>query len=241
MRALVVDDEPVARRRLARLLAAEGVEVVGEAADGLEAVEAVALLEPDVIFLDIRMPRLDGLTLALERRGTLPPVVFVTAHDEHAVAAFEAEAVDYLLKPVEPERLRRTLGRLRSGTDAGRLGRVLERLAAGGPPRLAARSGSTVRLFDPRRVARLSARRKYVVFTAGGRERLTDESLDALEARLGPWGFLRVHRSELVNAARVVALHQEGRSAWVELDTGERVPVSRRRLPAVRRALGLPP
>jgi DNA-binding LytR/AlgR family response regulator len=107
VRALVVDDEPFARRRLIRMLAALGdVEVVGEAEDGVQALEQIGRLEPDVVFLDIRMPGLDGMSLAAAGRGMLPPVIFTTAYDEYAVRAFAAEALDYLLKPVEPERLR---------------------------------------------------------------------------------------------------------------------------------------
>ncbi len=243
MKALVVDDEPIARRRLARLLRELDVEVAGEADSGERARELMACLRPDVVFLDIRMPGLDGLTLALEDRAVMPPVVFVTAHDEHAVAAFEAEAVDYLLKPVERERLRRAVERVQSRTAAGVepvLAAVLERLGHSAPvPRISARLGTTTRIFDPRRIARFHAHRKYVAFTHQGVEYLTDESLDSLERRLAPLGFARVHRAELVNLERVTALHLEGSTAALELATGERVPVSRRRLPALRRALGL--
>lgn len=244
MRALVVDDEAFARRRLRRMLEAIlGVEAVQEAENAAQALLAVQRERPDVIFLDIRMPGLDGLTLAREGRGVLPPVVFVTAYDEYAVAAFEAEAVDYLLKPVEPERLAATVERLRrtpAAESRARLEALLARLEAGGAvPRIASRSGGVVRFFDPRRIPRFHARGKVVVFTCDGREHLSDDSLDRLEERLAPLGFVRVHRSELVNLEFVAALHTEGRTATLTLTTGERVPVSRRRLPGLRRALGL--
>lgn len=243
MKALIVDDEPLARRRLRRMLEGAGVEVVGEAEDGLQARDRIHKLEPDVVFLDIRMPRLDGLSLAAEDRGRLPPVVFVTAYDEYAVRAFDAEAVDYLLKPVAPERLARALdrvGKLTRSDAADRLEAVLERLHGERlPPRVSARAGATAFVFDAREIVRFSAIRKYVAFTHRGRDYLSEESLSALEERLARWSFMRVHRSELVNLARVVALHAEGTSATLELEGGVRVPVSRRRVTKLRRRLGL--
>ena len=245
MRAVVVDDEPIARRRLIRMLEAVGeVEIVGEADNGLEARETIDRLRPDVVFLDIRMPGLDGLSLAIQASGSLPPVVFTTAYDEYAVQAFEAEAVDYLLKPIEPDRLQRALDRVRRRTETAppgdRLETVLQQLVERPPiPRVSARLGSTVRLFDARSIGRFSARRKYVAFTHQGEVFLTEESIQALEDRLSRWGFVRVHRSELVNLRHVVALHVTGSAATLELTGGPRVPVSRRRRAILRRALGL--
>jgi DNA-binding LytR/AlgR family response regulator len=225
------------------MLEAAGVEVVGEAGDGLEAMQRIEALRPDVVFLDIRMPVLDGLSLAAADRVSMPPIVFTTAYDEYAVRAFDAEAVDYVLKPVEPERLQRALDKVEKlvrGAAADKLEAVLERLREDRlPPRVAARAGSSAFVFDAREILRFSATKKYVAFGHRGREYLTEESLSALEQRLAAWGFVRVHRGELVNLARVVALHLEGTSATLELVDGTRVGVSRRRLPELRRALRL--
>jgi DNA-binding LytR/AlgR family response regulator len=239
---LVVDDEPIARRRLVRMLGRlPGVEVAGEAADGEEALAKIEALAPDVVLLDIRMPGLDGLALA--RRGIgMPPIVFVTAYAEFAVAAFAAEAVDYLLKPVEEARLAEALRRAsrRGAVDAARLAALLERLASRGEePRVTARSHGSVRFFDARQVARIHADQKYTGFTLDGKTYLLDEALDSLEKRLASWGFVRVHRSELVNLHFVRALHRTVRGNVLELAGGERVPVSRRRAQALARRLGL--
>ena len=240
MKALVVDDEPLARRRLVRMLAKlPGVTIAGEAGDGVEALELLARDRPDVILLDIQMPGLDGLELA-RITPDLPPIVFTTAFDEHAVQAFEVCAVDYLLKPVRLERLRAALAKVaqsRPGADA--LRELLARLAPPDVPPIAARSGGAVRLFDPRAISRFRAQDKYCTFQHEGREYLLDDSLATLEARLGPLGFARVHRAELVNLKHVRALHARDDAAWVELADGQTAPVSRRLAPELRRRLGL--
>lgn len=241
MRVLVVDDEPVARRRLRRMLGRiAGIEVVGEAADGIEALAKIEELSPDVLLLDIRMPGLDGLSLALARRG-FPPVIFTTAHAEFAVDAFAAEAVDYLLKPIEQGRLEEALRRVGKGraVDPARLRALLERLTRGDEvPRLTARSRGSAYFFDAREIARLHADEKYVGFDYRGRSYLLDESIGSLEERLEPWGFFRVHRSDLINLHFIRALHRTARGAQVELLDGQRVPVGRRRAAELAKRLG---
>lgn len=246
LRLLVVDDEEPARRRLVRLIAEiPGVEVAGEARDGDEALDHIKTSAPDALLLDIHMPGLDGMTIALENRGVIP-VVFVTAYDQHAVAAFDADAIDYLVKPVSRARLQEAIGRLRKRRQTAPTANVLrmvselgQRQEAASACRIAVTQGGTVRLFDARRVGRFWADERYTVFRADGEEFLSDEPLNALEERLGPHRFLRVHRGELINLDMVVALHNDDGIAEVELDDGQRARVSRRQVGALRRALGL--
>lgn len=232
MRALVVDDEPVARRRLIRMLGRiEGVEVAGEAEDAHDALGKIEELTPDVVLLDIRMPGMSGLTLARTKR--LPPVIFTTAHQEHAVEAFEAAAVDYLLKPVQQARLEEAIERVRQRQEnvtTSDLRRILDRLAA---PRLEARRGNSSWFVDPREITALHAADKYVAFRHDGKEYTLDETLGELEARLSPLGFCRISRAQMVNLGRVRAAHRTIRGLVLELDDGDRVVVSRRRAPAV--------
>ncbi len=247
LRALVVDDEAVARRRLRRLLGrVGGVDVVGEARDGREALARIEELRPDVVFLDVRMPGLDGLAVA--RSGNnLPPIVFTTAWSEHAVAAFDAAAVDYLLKPVEEARLRVAVERVRRrlaravdpGVLAGLLERLREKAAPAAPPRLAARHGGAIHLLDPRRITRLVARGGYVAVHLDGREFLLEESLAELERRLAPLGFLRVHRSELVRLDAIRRLRRAGDGGVLALEDGQEARVSRRALPELVARLGI--
>lgn len=244
MRVLVVDDEAPARRRLCRMLAELGdVEVVGEAADGIEARAKIDALAPDAVLLDVQMPEQDGLALA--RGGAMPKLIFTTAHAQHAIEAFELAAVDYLLKPIERDRLRRAIDRVRehlgraTPPEAPPLDDVLRAARDRAlPPRLAAREGGRVRLFDVAAITRLFAQDKYVVLLHEGREVLLDDSLAELETRLAPHGFVRVHRSELINLAAVVAILGEGSAARVELRDGQFAAVARRELPGLRRRLG---
>jgi DNA-binding LytR/AlgR family response regulator len=243
VRVLVVDDEPIARRRLCRMLEEIGdVEIVGEASDGLETIARVSELRPDLVLLDIRMPRLDGLTLA-RTHAELPPIIFTTAYDQHAVEAFDACAVDYLLKPIKRERLERALARARlsRGDDARvmkLLGNLLEKKTAA-DTRVLTRDGDTVRVFDAGEVVRFYAADKYSAFLSAGREHLLEESLNTLEERLTAHDFIRTHRAELVSLKHITSFHAERNGGWVELSDGQRARVSRRHVPALRRALRL--
>ncbi len=242
---LIVDDEAVARRRLRRQLERlGGVAIAGEAADGEEVLARIAESAPEVVLLDVRMPGMDGLEVA-ER---LPPtchVIFTTAHEEYAVKAFEKAAVDYLLKPIESERLEEALERVRRlerPAGGAELARVLRQVAGHQePPRVAARRGGTTRLFDPRRIARFHAEQGYTVFRLDGRRYLLDDSIVALATRLRPWGFLRIHRGEVINLHQVKALRREDDATVVELADGQSATVSRRHLKALKKALGLRP
>ncbi len=240
MKVLVVDDEEPARRRLKRMLAElPGVEVAGEAEDGEAALRLVTSLKPDALFLDIRMPKLDGLTLAA-RWAELPPIIFVTAYDEHAVQAFEVNAVDYLLKPVRPERLEAAVERLRKRSGSARVPpAALEAVAPAKGTRIVTSSRGVICFFEAKDVVRFWSSDKYTLFNAGGEEHMTEEPLDSLESRLAAHGFLRVHRAELIQLGHVKSLAVEDGITEAVLSDGQRARVSRRSAPELRRALGV--
>jgi len=241
MRVFIVDDEAPARRRLSRLLLARpSCEIVGEAGNGIEALEAIAAIQPDVVFLDIEMPELDGFGVAAALQG--PLVVFVTAYDEYALKAFETNAVDYLVKPVAEARLDATLrkleGRKRGGQEIERLLASLERPRA----RMAVRCGNRFVVIDTAKISAVISRDHYSAVMVDGKEWLSDDSLEELQSRLDPRQFVRAHRGVLVNLDFVSALEREGDRKYVAIlgDTAEtRVPVSRERLPDVKRLLGV--
>ena len=247
MRALIVDDEPLARSRLRRMLAAiGGVQVIAEAADGHEALVRIREDQPDVVFLDIRMPGMYGISVATEIDDR-PLTVFTTAYDEHAIEAFDAAAVDYLLKPIQRERLetavKRLAARLQESAPPTPLAETLRRVLRDDPDahacRIQATEGHDIHLFDARELTRLFASAKYVVVRRGEREFLIEESLSDLEVRLAPYGFFRTHRAELVNLRSVQTLTQHDGVTQLVLRDGQVANVSRRLLPELKRALGL--
>jgi two-component system LytT family response regulator len=237
LRLLIVDDEPPARSRLTRLLAAfADVQVVGEAADGLQALALVASLRPDALLLDVQMPELGGLDVAAslpEPSQGGPAVVFVTAFDAYALPAFDAAAVDYLLKPVDPARLARALQRLRDHQPAPAARPVPERLVVGERGRL--------QVVDCHRLLWLQAADNYVELHTAGRMHLLRRTLDGLLADLGP-GFVRIHRSRAVALAAVSALEAAVRGqAHVRLSDGTRLACSPAGRQAIQQALGAAP
>jgi DNA-binding LytR/AlgR family response regulator len=240
VKALIVDDEAPARRRLARMLEElTGVRVVAQLEDNSDVLDALASHAPDVLFLDVRMPGMDGMSFAQSQRG-LPPIVFVTAHAEYAARAFGVDAVDYLLKPVRPERLVDAVERVSKRIASVR---PREPAEAGGtapdPPRVVVNTRNLVQLFDARHITRFWSSDKYTLFRAGGEEHMTEESLTTLAERLFAFGFLRVHRAELVRCDAVSALRMVDGHREVCLSDGQNARVSRRALSAIKRALGL--
>lgn len=238
LRVAIVDDEAPARMVLREYLAADpDLEVVAECANGFEAVKAVAEQRPDLLLLDVQMPKLDGFeVLDLVRRDVA--VVFTTAYDEYALKAFEVHAVDYLLKPFSRDRLHQALARVRErlstagqGVPAPVTPVDLRRTAdASGSPltRIVIRDGADVHVIPVDRVDFIEAQDDYVAVHAGERPRLKEQTLGSLEAQLDPRRFVRIHRSYLLNLdrlARLEAVSKDTRMAV--LRDGRRLPVSR--------------
>jgi two-component system LytT family response regulator len=248
IRAVIVDDEPLARKRLRRLLEAyPTVVIVGEAADGSAACRLIEAETPDLVFLDVQMPGASGFDV-LSRLRVRPRVIFITAHDEFAVRAFEEQAIDYLLKPVEPRRLERALARIREDTTSPssaseQIERLLQAVERASPTvrRIPVRKGAKVTLVEPTAIIFCRAEDKYaVLYTAEG-EHIVDRTLDELEKSLDPGSFLRVHRSSLVNLAFVRDLTSiEGGRFVIRLkdDASTQLYASRAGARALREKLG---
>jgi two-component system, LytTR family, response regulator len=210
MRILIVDDEAPARARLRRLVEelppALAAIIIGEAEDGEQAVEQIAAGSPDVVLLDVRMPRLDGFGLVEAMGEAMPLTIFCTAHDEHALQAFDARAVDYLLKPVQPERLEAALGRaqqlLAGSATARRRGmRAVAGIVEAADhflPRLLVHDETRAYLLPVERIDHIRADRNYCDIRSGGRTFRVRRTLRSLAARLDPRLFLRINKSDLV-------------------------------------------
>lgn len=237
LRVLIVDDERPARLKLRRMLAAEpGIEAVFEAPDGVQAVNLIRSEDPDLVFLDVEMPGADGFAV-IEALPTdaRPHIVFVTAFDQYAVRAFDAYAVDYVLKPYDAERLGKALARVRDR--AGRNGAarmddlvVAVRKERPAPlDRLLVDSGTRAVLLPLARVDRIEADRNYVAVHAGSERYRLRATLDGLEARLDDRMFARISRSTVVNLERIEELRPWGHGDYVvELKGGAEVRLSRR-------------
>jgi len=240
MRCLVVDDEALARQRLARLLTSlQSVEVCGEASNGRQAVEMVQRTQPDAVLLDIRMPGMDGLEAArhIGHLDAPPAVIFTTAYGDYALEAFEAQAIDYLLKPISEERLLQALRKARR-LQPGQLGQLTAANNRAPRTHLCARVQGNLQLVDVDDVLYLRADQKYVTLRWAKGELLIEESLKALEEEFGE-RFLRIHRNALVARSAVRKLEKNNAGQWFICVEGidDRLEVSRRLLPDVRRCL----
>jgi two-component system LytT family response regulator len=200
-RAIIVDDEALARERVRTLLAdAPGITVVAECSGGREAVEQIVAERPDLVFLDVQMPDLDGFdVLEAVASEWLPAVIFVTAYDEYAIKAFDVHAIDYLLKPIEPERFRKALARVKKRD-------LLALLDERPIDRLVIRTRSKVSFLKPSEIDWIEADGKHAVLHAGRETHVVRHTLTRLEQRLVPHGFVRVHRSAIVNVDRIKEL-----------------------------------
>jgi two-component system LytT family response regulator len=230
--ALIVDDEDLARLVLRELIQSHtDIEVIAECANGFEAVKAVAKHKPDLIFLDVQMPKLSGFDV-LELIGTETAVIFVTAYDQYAMRAFEVHAVDYLLKPIGRERFEAAFERAKS-----RLGEKLppapELAAAARPPkqfldRIVVRDGTRVTLIPVGKLDYAEAQDDYVALATEGKKHLKQQTIASLEACLDPDRFVRVHRSYIVNFERVVRIEPYGKDSRLAiLADNTRLPVSK--------------
>jgi two-component system LytT family response regulator len=237
LRVVLVDDEPLARERLRSLLEAEAdVELVAECADGVEAVAAVRSRRPDLVFLDVQMPGMDGFEVldALDP-ATLPAIVFVTAYDRYALRAFDVHAVDYLLKPFDRRRFASALERARLDLRADDAGRRLLALVADlrrerrPQQRIVVKAAGRVFFLRPAEIDWMEAAGNYVRLHVGKKSHLVRETMKGLEDRLDPDTFVRIHRSRIVNLDRVRELqpwfHGEH---LIVLTSGEQLTTSRR-------------
>jgi two-component system LytT family response regulator len=254
LRVLVVDDEPLGRQRLLDLLAEEAGVQVTVADSGRAAVTSIRSSRPDIVFLDVQMPGLTGLDVVRQIGAEdMPPTVFVTAYDRHAIDAFELAALDYLLKPFEDDRFRQSLDRARQFVRLREVDAARERLIAllGGtaaPPstpafleRIAVEMRGQVRVVPVERVDYIEADGPYAVVHAGGESFVIRERMQSLEERLDPARFVRVHRSTIVQLDRVEALMvARGGDYAARLRDGTRLRVARGRRDALAAALGLP-
>ena len=236
MRVLIADDEPIARQILSELLGEfPGVVVVGEAAHGRECVERVSELKPDVLLLDLQMPVLDGLAVARSLRSSaLPLVVYVTAFEQHALAAFETGAVDYLLKPVRKERLAAALDKART-----QLAGMARRPAAPAPPtelrRIVGRMGVDLHLIDPGDVVAFKAEGDTVLILTAQARYYSDYSLRALEVKLPVERFRRIHRSTIINTDHIQRISPLSSKRYMLVLTGGLEAVVSKRMAGVIR------
>jgi two-component system, LytTR family, response regulator len=235
MRVIIVDDEPLARAVLREHLGFfADVEIIGECANGFEAVKAIAELGPDLVFLDIQMPKLDGFEV-VELAGAKTHYVFVTAYDQFALRAFDVHALDYLLKPFTRERLAQALAHVRErvaapaqGGDAMRA-LVADAQARHQPiERVLIRDGARVQVIPVERIDYVEAQDDYVAFFADGRQWLKNQRMAELESQLDPHAFLRVHRSYIVNLSAIARIEPTGKDGHCAvLKSGARIPISR--------------
>lgn len=235
--AIIADDEPLARERVRALLADEpDVESVAECADGAQALKETQQRQPDLLFLDVQMPRLNGFeVLEALPPGPIPVVIFTTAHDEHAIRAFEFNALDYLLKPFTEARFKMSLQRARARLEESsrpadpRLKALVSQLHApvAGGGRILVRSAERILFLKPEEIARVEAAGNYVVLHSGKEQHVLRETISAMEARLAPAGFMRISRSVIVNLACIREIQPAGSGRYaLRLKDGARLDMT---------------
>ncbi len=233
IRVVIVDDEPLARGLLREWLALHAeIEIVAECANGFEAVKAVTELKPDLLMLDVQMPKLDGFDV-LELVGADIPVIFITAYDSYAVRAFEVHAVDYLLKPFSAERLAEALDRARARIRSNVPPAITDLLSATRRDRtplqrILIRERAEVHVIPVAKIDYLESQDDYVAVKCGGRSYLKEQPLGDLEAQLDPSAFVRIHRRYVLNLARLARIEMGVTDSRVAvLNDGTQLPISR--------------
>ena len=241
MRALIVDDEAPARSKLRRLLSGAGdVEIVGEAGTGREAVAAIKRSRPDLVFLDVQMPGLDGFGVLATITDDAPYVVFVTANDQHAIRAFEVGAVDYLLKPYTPQRFEQVLARARERVSTTRDVGPLEQDDRPALRRLLVTTNGRAVFLPVDRIDRVEAERNYVTLVSGAERYRLRATISAVAERLDPAQFLRINRSTLVRLDAVKTMHEWSHGDYrVVMHDGTVMIWSRRYRAAAERQFGV--
>jgi len=231
LKAVIVDDEELARVFLKELLRSHTeIELVAECANGFEAVKRIAETQPDLVFLDVQMPKLDGFEV-LELIEHRPAVIFVTAFDQYAMRAFDAHAVDYLLKPFSPERFERALERAKSRMgDRGATAELARaaRAPEQRPERIVVKDGTRVHIIPIDKLDYVEAQDDYVALHSAGRSYLKQQPIGGVEAMLDPARFVRIHRSAIVNLERITRIEPYAKDSRIAiLADGTRLPVSR--------------
>jgi two-component system, LytTR family, response regulator len=235
VRVLVVDDESLARSILIEhLTKLPNIEIVGQAANGFEAVKLAEELTPDLMFLDIQMPKLSGFEVLELLADRAPSVIFTTAFDEFALRAFEVHAVDYLLKPVEPERLTTAVERAGQRMLSGQASAPPSELSASARPpgrtleRILIRHEGRVHVLPVERVDFVEAQDDYLSFASGGKRFRKQQTMSELESQLDPARFVRIHRSFIMNIERLARIDLYGKDSWLAiLSDGSKLPMSR--------------
>ncbi|MDB5933188.1 MAG: uncharacterized protein JWQ01_532 [Massilia sp.] len=240
MRVIIVDDEQLARGVLREYLGAHAdIEIVGECANGFEAVKAIAELAPDLVFLDIQMPKLNGFEV-VELAGGATRYIFVTAYELYAIKAFEVHAVDYLLKPFSQQRLDVALAHARGGPAPALEAVVQEAARRNGPlERVLIKDGAKVHVIAVADIDFIEAQDDYVQISAGGKAWLKNQRLAELETQLDGGRFVRIHRSYIVNLERMNRIEPAGKDGHAAvLQDGRRIPISRSGYQKLRALLG---
>jgi two-component system, LytTR family, response regulator len=247
LRLLIVDDEPLIRTGIrSGLVGVDGLQIVGECGSVGQAIEAIVPARPDLVLLDVQMQDGTGLDIVQQiGPAQMPPVIFITAYDEYAVKAFELNAVDYLLKPFDEERLRRSIERARERIAAEHQSSLAEQLQAllnskkrKWPERLVVRNGERFDLVSVESIDWIESANNYVLLHCGVKEHLLGETLTNLENRLDPHKFLRIHRGRMVNLSRVIAVHPMLSGTYeMELRGGTRLTTGRQYRESVQRLI----
>ena len=231
MRVIIVDDEELARGVVREFLGRHaGIDIVAECANGFEAVKAIAELEPDLVFLDIQMPKLNGFEV-VELAGRKARYIFVTAYDQYALKAFEVHAVDYLLKPFSQQRMDEAIAHARaSAGNAPAVEAMVMEAALRNKPleRVLIRDGARVHVIPAHKIDYIEAQDDYVQISSGGKPYLKNQRMADLESQLDPNAFLRIHRSYIVNVEAIARIEQTGKESHTAvLKDDTRIPISR--------------